>query len=156
MNTFDISPFFRSTVGFDRLFDQLGRNLENDSNWPPYDVVKTGEDNYQITIAVPGFHQDDLDIESHDSLLTVKAERRPTNDDVQYLYRGIGNRTFTRTFQLAEYVKVTGARLRDGLLTIELRREVPEAMRPRKIEIARGSGETVAIHNEQSDQHRAA
>jgi len=135
MNTFDVSPFFRSTVGFDRLFDQLGRQWETDTTWPQYDVLKTGEDDYQITLAVPGYHQDDIDIETKDSLLTIRGERQRDVDETRYLYRGIGNRSFTRTFQLAEYVKVENARIRDGLLTIELRREVPESMRPRKIEV---------------------
>lgn len=148
MNTFDLSPFFRSTVGFDRLFDQLGRNWETDVAWPQYDVVKASDDDYQITIAVPGFQQEDIEIETHEGLLTVKAEQRPAESDTQYLYRGIARRGFTRTFQLAEYVKVSGARLRDGLLTIELHREVPEAMRPRKIEIENQRDERVAIQNE--------
>ncbi|MDZ7684758.1 MAG: Hsp20 family protein [Gammaproteobacteria bacterium] len=135
MNTFDISPFFRSTVGFDRLFDQLGRQWDSDTNWPQYDVLKTAENEYQITLAVPGYHQDDIDIETKDSLLTVSGERRTDVDETQYLYRGIGNRTFTRTFQLAEHVRVENARIRDGLLTIDLKREIPESMRPRKIEV---------------------
>ena len=148
MNTFDISPFFRSTVGFDRLFDQLGRAWENDSSWPQYDVVKTDDDSYRITVAVPGFAQNDIEIEARDSLLTIRGAQGAGTNDVQYLYRGIGNRTFTRTFQLAEYVKVASAQLRDGLLHIELQREIPESMRPRKIEIEHGDAQRVAIDSE--------
>lgn len=136
MNTFDISPFFRSTVGFDRLFDRLDHAWQNETNWPQYDVLRTGEQEYLITIAVPGYKIEDLTIEARDGLLTVKGERNVNTDEGhQFLYRGIGGQNFTRTFQLAEYVKVVNARLRDGLLYIELRRELPESMQPKQIKI---------------------
>jgi len=135
MNTFDISPFFRSTVGFDRLFDQLDHAWHNDTNWPQYDVLKTDDENYRITIAVPGYQLSDLSIESRNGLLTVKGERNVDPNHNQYLYRGIGGQNFTRTFQLAEYVEVENATLKDGLLCIDLRRELPESMLPRRIEI---------------------
>lgn len=135
MNTFDISPFFRSTVGFDQLFDQLDKSWSNEVSWPQYDVLMTDEESYRISIAVPGYQLADITIEARNSLLIVKGERHPDPNHNQYLHRGIGRDSFTRTFQLAEYVKVEQARLRDGLLSIELKRELPEAMLPRRIEI---------------------
>lgn len=132
---FDISPFFRSTVGFDRLFDHLENNWAYENNWPQYDVLRLDENDYRITIAVPGYQQDDLSLETKDGLLTVKGTRSVDPDDNQYVHRGIGKENFTRTFQLAEFVKVNGATLKDGLLSIDLHREVPESMKPRKIEI---------------------
>ena len=149
MRTFDISPFFRSTVGFDRLFDRLDQSWQQDQNWPQYDVMKIDDENYQITIAVPGYTQADLSLETRDGLLTVKGDRNVDPNHNQYLYRGIGGQSFTRTFQLAEYVKVVNAQLKDGLLHIELRRELPEAMQPRKIEISTNeSVEAPKIHSE--------
>lgn len=140
MNTFDISPFFRSTVGFDRLFNQLDHAWQHDTNWPQYDVIKTDDEEYRITIAVPGYQPGDLNLETRDGLLTVTGERNIEQNQSEYLYRGIGGQSFTRKFQLAEYVKVVNARLQDGLLNIELRRELPEAMLPRKIEIETPTG----------------
>lgn len=149
MKTFDISPFFRSTVGFDRLFDRLDQAWQQDTNWPQYDVMKIDDENYQITVAVPGYTQSDLSLETRDGLLTVKGERNVDPNHNQYLYRGIGGQSFTRTFQLAEYVKVVDARLKDGLLHVELRRELPEAMQPRKIEInTSDTAEAPRIHSE--------
>ncbi|XOV87828.1 MAG: Hsp20 family protein [Pseudomonadota bacterium] len=152
MNTFDISPFFRSTVGFDRLFDQLGQSWSNEGSWPQYDVLKTDEETYRITIAVPGYQLSDISIEARQSLLTIKGERHPDPNHNQYLYRGIGRDSFTRTFQLAEHVKVEHARLRDGLLSIELKREIPEALMPRRIEIETEQGQPsrTLSHEEQS------
>lgn len=135
MNTFDISPLFRTTVGFDRLFDRLDHSWANEPSWPQYDVLKTGDEQYRITIAVPGYQQSDLSLETRDGLLTVKGERNVDPNHNQYVYRGIGGQNFTRTFQLAEHVKVVKAGLKDGLLCIELQRELPEAMMPRRIEI---------------------
>ncbi|MBD3649439.1 MAG: Hsp20 family protein [Pseudomonadales bacterium] len=132
---FDISPFFRSTVGFDRLFDQLENNWAYENSWPQYDVLRTGDDDYRIMIAVPGYRQEDLSLESKEGLLTVKGTRSVDAEDNQYIHRGIGKENFTRTFQLAEFVKVNGATLKDGVLSIELHREVPESMKPRQIEI---------------------
>lgn len=139
MNTFDLSPFFRSTIGFDRLFDQLDYAWRQDTNWPQYDVLKTDDDHYRIMIAVPGYQQADLSLETRNGLLTVKGERNVDPNHNQYLYRGIGGQNFTRTFQVAEYVKVENARLKDGLLCIELKRELPDAMLPKHIEIETGS-----------------
>ena len=133
---FDFSPLFRSSVGFDRVFDLLenASKVQATGNWPPYDVVRTGDDNYRIVVAVPGFTEADLDLSFQSNLLVItgtKAEQ--SNDD--YLYRGISSNTFEHRFQLAEHVKVNSARLSNGLLSIELAREVPEAMKPRRIEI---------------------
>jgi molecular chaperone IbpA len=133
---FDFSPLFRSSVGFDRVFDLLenASKVQAIGNWPPYDVVRTGDNNYRIVVAVPGFTEADLDLSFQPNLLAItgtKAEQ--SNGD--YLYRGISSNTFEHRFQLAEHVKVNSARLSNGLLSIELAREVPEAMKPRRIEI---------------------
>lgn len=156
---FDISPFFRSTVGFDRLFDQLESNWNYEGTWPQYDVLKTGEDDYRIMIAVPGYRQEDLSLETRDGLLTVKGTRTRDAEDNQYIHRGIGRDNFTRTFQLAEYVKVNNAVLKDGVLSIELHREVPEAMKPRRIEVSvdqREAPKAIEETKEQTGQTKAA
>ncbi|MGV1768480.1 Hsp20 family protein [Rhizobium rhizogenes] len=130
------APLFRSSVGFDRVFDllenaQRGRSI---SDWPPYDIVKTGDDSYRISIAVAGFGNDDLDITFQSNLLTVtgKKEEAPAEG---YLHRGIAGRPFEHRFELADHVRVNGADLNNGLLSIDLVREIPEALKPRKISI---------------------
>lgn len=135
---FDFAPFRRSTVGFDRLFDLLedATRLEPVENYPPFDLERLGEDRYRITLAVAGFGDDELDINVREGVLMVAGRKGDATDgERRYLHRGIGQRAFERRFQLADFVQVKGADLRDGLLTIDLVREVPEAMRPRKIEI---------------------
>lgn len=135
---FDFTPFRRSTVGFDRLFDLLenATRIEPVENYPPFDLERLGEDRYRITMAVAGFGQDELDLNVKEGMLTVAGRKGDEADgERHYLHRGIGQRGFERRFQLADFVQVKGADLRDGLLTIDLVREVPEAMRPRKIEI---------------------
>jgi molecular chaperone IbpA len=138
-NAFDFTPYRRSMVGFDRLFDVLEHNARataSDSNYPPYDIEKSGDDSYRITIAVAGFTRDEIEVTAHQNLLTVaarKAEAAEGGEAPHYIHRGIANRTFERRFQLADYVQVTAADVADGLLTINLLREVPEAMKPRKI-----------------------
>jgi molecular chaperone IbpA len=135
--SFDFSPFYRSSVGFDRVFDLLenATRVQAIDNWPPYDIAKTGDDTYRITMAVAGFAQDELEISAQPNLLVVTAEK--SNDaNGEYLHRGIATRSFTRRFELADHVKVTGATLVNGLLTIELQREVPEALKPRRIAIS--------------------
>jgi molecular chaperone IbpA len=137
MRTLDFSPLFRSTVGFDhmmRLLDEAARHDQTSDGYPPYNIETTGEDAYRITLAVAGFRPDELSIVDHQGTLTV-AGQKAGGDDAQYLYRGIAKRSFQRQFSLAEHIKVTGARLENGLLRIELVREVPEEMRPRRIEI---------------------
>lgn len=135
--TLDWTPYRRSTVGFDRLFDFLENAGQTADSYPPYDVEKLTDDRYRITLAVAGFKRDEIDITSHQNLLTV-AGRKAANDDTSkrtMLYTGIATRAFERRFQLADFVHVDSADLADGLLTIELVREVPEAMKPRKISI---------------------
>jgi molecular chaperone IbpA len=133
---FDLSPLFRSSVGFDRVFDLLeSARVTATDNWPPYDIIKKGDDDYRITMAVAGFSQEDLHI-THERNMLVVAGQRSVDDDNQYLHRGIAGRAFERRFELADHVKVTGASLVNGLLTIDLKREIPEEMKPRRIEIA--------------------
>ena len=148
-NTFDFTPYRRSMVGFDRLFDVLEHNARataSDSNYPPYDIEKSGEDSYRITIAAAGFTRDEIEVIAHQNLLTVaarKAETVEAGETPRYVHRGIANRAFERRFQLADYVRVTAADVADGLLTIDLLREVPEAMKPRKIVLGAAAGETI-------------
>ena len=144
MRTFDVAPLYRSTVGFDRLFsllDQAAR-VEPSTTWPPYDIEKMAEDEYRITMAVAGFSPDEIDLTQHDTSLLVSGQRKGRDGERHYLHHGIAARSFRQTFNLADHVKVTGANLENGLLTVELKREVPEAMKPRRIEIA---GTSVAV-----------
>lgn len=137
---FDFTPFYRSSIGFDRVFDLLenaGR-LQAVDNWPPYDIAKAGEDSYRITMAVAGFTPDELEITQEPNMLVVSGQKTD-DEDAHYLHRGIAMRPFTRKFELADHVKVVGARLENGMLTIELKREVPEELKPRRIEVA-GAG----------------
>ncbi len=136
MNAFDFSPLFRTAIGFDRLTEALeSANRADAGGYPPYNIELTGEDQYRITMAVAGFSADEIEIESKDNLLTVVGKKGADVADRKFLHRGIANRNFERTYQLADYVRVSGADLRDGLLHVELMREVPEAMKPRRIEI---------------------
>ena len=134
--TFDITPLFRSSIGFDRMLNALeaASRVESIDNWPPYDIAKLGEDDYRITMAVAGFSQDELTITQEQNMLMVSGQK-PGEDNSQYLHRGIAWRAFQRRFELADHVKVAGASLVNGLLTIDLKREIPEEMKPRKIEI---------------------
>ncbi|MDD7911848.1 MULTISPECIES: Hsp20 family protein [Pseudovibrio] len=136
MRHFDLSPLYRSTVGFDRLFSMLDTATgEQSSAYPPYNIERTGENAYRITMAVAGFTEEELSIEAKEHALTISGEKAPEADDREVLYRGIASRAFERRFQIAEYVKVVGASLEHGLLHIDLVRELPEAMKPRKIDI---------------------
>jgi len=144
MRTFDFSPLYRSTVGFDRLFDLLDQTslAEAAPNWPPYNVEKYGDDHYRVSMAVAGFSPDDIEITQQENALLVTGQKHSEAETQQLLYRGIATRNFKQTFKLADHVKVTGANLENGLLTVDLVREVPEAMKPRRIEIgASGSGQ---------------
>ncbi|MBU0581517.1 MAG: Hsp20 family protein [Alphaproteobacteria bacterium] len=143
MRHVDFSPLYRSTVGFDRLFtmlDSLGQP-ENAQTYPPYNIERTGEDAYRISMAVAGFSDSDIAIEAHRNVLSVKGERKDeTNGEgTEVLYRGIAARTFERRFQLADHVEVVGAELKNGLLHIDLKRSVPEELKPRKIEIGKST-----------------
>ena len=140
MSAFDFSPFFRSTVGYDRMFDLLDSATREDSGYPPYNIEKTGEDTYRVTMAVAGFGPDELNVVAHDNVLTVSGKQKDVeNGKVQYLHRGIAGRAFERRFNLADHVVVAGASLSNGLLHVELKREVPEAMKPRSISIQAGA-----------------
>lgn len=156
MNTFDLSPLYRTAIGFDRLADMLSNASRVDSNgYPPYNVESLGEDRYRITMAVAGFSDDEIDIVTEQNTLTVsgaKKEDAESNEEREFLYRGIATRSFERRFQLADHVKVEGARLENGLLHIDMVRELPEQMKPRKIEI--GSGRM--LDNEKDREVRAA
>ena len=139
---FDFSPLYRSSVGFDRVFDLLenASRVSPVDNWPPYDIAKLGDDSYRITMAVAGFDESDLSMVQEHNMLMVSGQK-PEDDGGEYLHRGIAGRAFERRFQLADHVKVTGAELKNGLLTIDLKREIPEEMKPRRIHI--GGGEAV-------------
>ncbi len=138
MRSYDFSPLFRSTVGFDnlaRLMDSASG--EQAPAYPPYNIEKTGEESYRISMAVAGFSENDLDIQTRENKLVItgKIEKADDGEDRTYLHRGIAERSFERQFSLADHIKVSGARLENGLLHVELVREVPEAMRPRAIKI---------------------
>jgi len=138
MNRFDFTPYRRSTVGFDRLFDLLentGRAAAQGDNYPPFNIERRAEDNYRITIAVAGFKPADIDITAQQNLLVVQGKKREEAVEGEYLHVGIANRGFERRFELADFVRVAAADLADGLLVIDLVREVPDAMKPRKIAI---------------------
>ena len=143
MRTFDFSPLYRSTVGFDRLFEMLDQatRVEPMTNWPPYNIEKTGEDQYRITMAVAGFSPDEIELTQHENALIVSGQKHPEPEGVQVLHRGIATRSFKQTFNLADHVKVTAANLDNGLLTVELKREVPEELKPRRIQIMNGAGQ---------------
>jgi molecular chaperone IbpA len=146
MRSFDLTPFYRSTVGFDRLFstlDSLVGGTDNGQTYPPYNIEKTGENAYRVTLAVAGFGEDDLSIEAKENTLTIKGEKKTTekSEGGDVLYRGIASRAFERRFQLADYVEVKGASLENGLLHVDLVREIPEAAKPRTIKIANGNSQ---------------
>ncbi len=146
MRHFDLSPLYRSTVGFDRLFSLLDQVSNNDAapSYPPYNIERTAENAYRITIAVAGFGESDLSIESKENALTVKGEKAgQENEKREVLHQGIAARAFERRFQLADYVQVTGASLENGLLHIDLVREIPEAKKPRQIPIGGGSAKVI-------------
>ena len=134
----DFSPLHRSSIGFERVFELLesAARTPQPDNWPPFDSVKVSDDQYRITMAVAGFTRDDLQISLQDNMLTVSGERR-TDHIGEVLHRGIANRPFTRRFELAEHMQVVSADLRDGLLVIDLKREIPEALKPRQIPIGK-------------------
>ncbi|MEJ5219646.1 Hsp20 family protein [Cognatishimia sp. D5M38] len=141
MRSFDFAPLYRASVGFDQIADMMDRVLTSDvsvPSYPPYNIEKTADDAYRISLAVAGFAAEDLAIEVKENALIVTAKKVPAKDEKTFLHRGIATRSFERKFQLADHVKVTGASHEDGMLHIELVREVPEALKPRRIEIARG------------------
>jgi molecular chaperone IbpA len=141
MRNFDFSPLYRSTVGFDRLFNLLDASsrVEQLNNWPPYNIERLGEDQCRITMAVAGFSPEELTVTAQANALIVTGQKKGSEDGAQYLHRGIATRAFKQSFDLADHVMVTGANLDNGLLTIDLKREVPEALKPRRIEISAAS-----------------
>lgn len=155
MTTLDFSPLFRSMIGFDRLANSLENAYRSEpGGYPPYNVELQDENRYRITLAVAGFTDEELDIEAKENLLTVSGQRRANEAEGNFLYRGIANRSFERKFQIADYVKVVDAKLENGLLHIDLVREVPEAMKPRRIEI-RGTSKGQAIEHEAAKTEQA-
>jgi len=148
MRNFDFSPLYRSTVGFDRLAHLLDAGMASETQpaYPPYDIEKTGEDAYRITVAVAGFSEDELEVESRESSLVISGRKAEETGERTYLHRGMAKRAFERRFQLADHVRPVSARTENGLLHVDLVREVPEALRPRRIEIARG--ETPALESQ--------
>ena len=140
ITSFDLTPFYRNTVGIDRLFDRIVNQIDTaatSGNYPPYDIVRTGEDRYEIRVAAAGFVQGEIDVEFHEGLLVIQGNKDNHNTvEAEYLHHGISNRHWTRTFTLADYVEVKAAAMDNGILTIELERQLPEALKPKKIEIS--------------------
>lgn len=148
MRTFDLTPLYRSTVGFDRLFsllDDFGSFDGSAPTYPPYNIERTGENAYRISVAVAGFTENDLNIEVKENTLTIRGEKQSAerNEKAEVLYQGIAARAFERRFQLADHVEVKGASLENGLLHVDLVRELPEAMKPRQIPIGAGKGKVI-------------
>jgi molecular chaperone IbpA len=149
MRTFDLTPFYRSTIGFDRLFSLLDQVSDAAPGYPPYNIERTGENTYRISVAVAGFAENELSLVAKENTLTIKGEKTATENgnDEQVLYRGIAARAFERVFQLADFVQVKNASLENGLLHVDLVREIPEAKKPKSIPITSGNkviaGETV-------------
>ena len=149
MRNFDFTPLHRATVGFDQIADMMGRVLTSDTaspTYPPYNIEKTADDAYRISLAVAGFADEDLSIEVRENALIVSA-KKADEAEANYLHRGIATRAFERRFHLADHVKVTGAANINGILQIDLVREVPEALKPRRIEIAKASVASKAVTN---------
>lgn len=146
MRSYDLSPLYRATVGFDRMADLLDRVMTQDSapsTYPPYNIEKTAEDAYRISIAVAGFAEAELGVEQRETELVVSARKAPEEGQRSYLHRGIATRAFEKRFQLADHVRVTGAIHENGMLHIDLLREVPEALKPRQIEITRATPKVI-------------
>jgi len=149
MRTIDFSPLYRSVVGFDRLADLLdSATAETSNGYPPYNIERLDENAYRVEIAVAGFRPDELDIQVKENLLTVTGRKTANDEPRNFLHRGLAERNFERKFQLADYVVVTEANLADGLLSIALKRELPEALKPRRIEI--GAGKSTLIEGEKA------
>lgn len=158
MSRLDFTPYRRSTVGFDRLFDLLESQARSNAgdNYPPFNIERKGEDEYRITIAVAGFRPGDLDITAQQNLLVVQGKKRPEGTQGDMLHVGIANRGFERRFELADFVRVQSADLADGLLAIDLVREVPEAMKPKKIIVGGQPSLEVVKPGNKSDEANAA
>jgi molecular chaperone IbpA len=152
-STFDLTPYRRSTVGFDRLFDLIENSarLQQTDNYPPFNIERLSEDRYRVTLAVAGFKPDEIDITAQQNLLQISGRKDEVSAEerAKYLHLGIAARNFERRFELADFVRVENATLADGLLTVELVREVPDAMKPRKIAI-NGKGEVIDLASDKS------
>ena len=139
LTTLDLQPFYRNSVGIDRIFDSMINRIEHSSsttNYPPYNIIKIDDDNYKIEVAVAGFTKGEIDVQTHDGQLIITGEKQdqePNGDN--YLHSGISNRKFLRTFELSDYVEVASAKVKDGILTVDLERHVPESMKPKTIDI---------------------
>jgi len=145
MRTFDLAPLYRSTVGFDRLFSMLD-GFDAAPGYPPYNIERTDENDYRITVAVAGFGQNDLSIESKENTLTIRGEKQVKEEQTgEVLYQGIAARAFERVFQLADDVRVLGASIENGLLHVDLVREIPEAKKPRQIAIGNGKAKPTVV-----------
>jgi molecular chaperone IbpA len=157
MTAFDFSPLYRTSVGFDRLASMLSaaNRTEQGNAYPPYNIIAKSEDEYQITMAVAGFSEADLEIRTEQNKLTVTGRRDEQDKETNYLYRGIASRSFERRFNLADHVRVTGAGLENGLLHVSLERELPEAMKPRNIEIESAAGRLLDADSS-GEQNKAA
>jgi molecular chaperone IbpA len=155
--SYDYSPLFRSSIGFDRVFNLLenAQRVRPISDWPPYDILKTGDDTYRITLAVAGFDEEDLDLTFQSNLLIVTG-RKEGDKAEGYLHRGIAGRPFEHRFELADHVKVTGASLDNGILSVDLLREIPDEMKPRKIEIQTVAASVTSANSQQIEGQRAA
>jgi molecular chaperone IbpA len=158
MRQFDLTPYRRSTIGFDRLFDMLEASSRQNGgdNYPPFNLERIAEDHYRITIAVAGFRRDEIEIVAQQNLLTVKGKKDKDGDQSAYLHLGIATRSFERRFELADFIRVDDARLNDGLLTIDLVREVPEALKPQTIAIKTGAPLTAIETSPAADETKAA
>jgi molecular chaperone IbpA len=159
MRTYDFSPLYRSTVGFDRLFDLLDQTAraESQPNWPPYNIERISEDDYRITMALAGLSPDEIELVQKENTLLVAGHKNAEQEQSsEVLHRGIATRPFRQTFNLAEHVKVSAAGFENGLLTIDLRREVPEALKPRRIEIAAGQDQASITNVTTLDQSKVA
>ena len=145
MRTFDLAPLYRSTVGFDRLFSMFDNGFDAAPGYPPYNIERTGENDYRITVAVAGFAENELSIEAKENTLTIKGEKQQKEEKMEneVLYQGIAARAFERVFQIADHVQVKGAKLENGLLHVDLVREIPEAMKPRSIPIGNGKAKVL-------------
>ncbi len=158
MRTYDFAPLWRSSVGFDRLFDLINdtQRLEGQDNYPPYDIVRTGENAYRISLALAGFSPDEINITAQQNRLTVNGSKAEHKGGHEYMHQGIAARSFERQFNLEDHVEVEGAAFENGLLQIELARKIPEAMKPRKIEIGAAASTRKTEKMKTVDQVRAA
>jgi molecular chaperone IbpA len=148
MRSFDYSPLYRTTVGFDRLFDMLENNGRSD--WPPYNIERKGENDYRITMAVAGFSSDEVELTQHGPELIVTGQKKPEAEDHEILHRGLAIGNFRQVFKLADHVKVANAALQNGLLSVDLVREIPEELKPRRIAI--GSAQSTASRDDGKKQ----